>query len=169
MRTVQIKELGRVVTGKTPSTKELKYWNSNDYQFICPPDIKNTRFVFSPAKYVSKEGAMSCKSMMIGPNSILIDCIGADLGNVALSTTTCMTNQQINSISNINFTIALPMYLYYLFSTKKDYFHQIGQNGSTMPIINKTMFENLEIQIHSLPEQHHIVNSMRRLFAYAKA
>ena len=29
----------------------------------------------------------------------------------------------------------------------KKYFHQIGTNGSTMPIINKTMFEEIEVEI----------------------
>lgn len=37
-------------------------------------------------------------------------------------------------------------YTYYLLSTMKKYFHQIGTNGSTMPIINKSMFEEIELE-----------------------
>lgn len=160
MRTYKIKEIGRVVTGKTPSTKKENFYHSHDYQFICPPDIKNPRFIFKCEKYVSKCAFDTCKSIQLKPNSILIDCIGADLGNVSITTSQCITNQQINSITDIKSEIVIPLYLYYYFSTKKDYFHLIGQNGSTMPIINKSMFENIEISVHSLAQQQHIVNTI---------
>ena len=160
MRTIKIKELGKVITGKTPSTKIEEFYDSNDCKFICPPDIKHQRYVISSDKYISDFAFIKPSSIRISKNSILIDCIGADLGNVALSNDWCLTNQQINSITNINESLANPLYLYYLFSTKKSFFHLIGQNGSTMPIINKTMFENIEISIHPLPIQQHIVNTI---------
>ena len=160
MRTYKIKEIGKVITGKTPSTKINEFYNSNDYQFVCPPDIKNQRYVNGVDKYISKSAFLNCKSININKDSILIDCIGADLGNVALSTKQCITNQQINSITQIKTEMVLPLYLYYLFSTKKSYFHLIGQNGSTMPIINKTMFENIDIAIHDYATQQHIVNTI---------
>ena len=163
MRTLKIKDLGRVVTGKTPSTKNEEFYESDDYQFVCPPDIKSTRYINTTDKYISNKGFQSCKSMCINPESILIDCIGADLGNVAISTQKCLTNQQINSITNINRSLALPLYLYYLFSTKKSFFHLIGQNGSTMPIINKSMFENIEVDVHEMLIQQHIVNTTSSL------
>ncbi len=160
MRTYKIKEVGKVITGKTPSTKNELFYNSKDNMFICPPDIKSVRYITNSEKYVSSLAFDSCKSIQIAKNSILIDCIGADLGNVAISTNDSITNQQINTITNINENIALPLYLYYFFSTKKAFFHLIGQNGSTMPIINKSMFENIEINIHDMPLQQHIVNTI---------
>lgn len=167
MRTYKIKELGKVITGKTPSTKNEEFYDSNDYKFICPPDIKNQRFVSNVDKYVSKIAFEKHRSIKIPRNSILIDCIGADLGNVALSSDDCITNQQINSIVDIKSDLASPLYLYYLFSTKKEYFHLIGQNGSTMPIINKSMFENIEISIHPIQIQQHIVNILMTEVSYA--
>lgn len=161
MEKYKIKDIGRVITGKTPSTKENRYYNANDFMFICPADIKNVRLLNKSNKYISLVAFTNFKSIQLNPNTIVIDCIGADLGNVSLTQTKCMTNQQINSITEINTGIAYPMYLYYYFSTKKEYFHLIGQNGSTMPIINKSMFENIEIIIHSLFEQQHIVNIVR--------
>ena len=160
MRTYKIKEVVKVITGKTPSTKNELFYNSKDNMFICPPDIKSVRYITNSEKYVSSLAFDSCKSIQIAKNSILIDCIGADLGNVAISTNDSITNQQINTITNINENIALPLYLYYFFSTKKAFFHLIGQNGSTMPIINKSMFENIEINIHDMPLQQHIVNTI---------
>lgn len=167
MRTFKIKEIGRVITGKTPSTKNEMFYNSNDFQFICPPDIKNTRYVKNTNKYISTDAFKQSRNIQIQSDSIVIDCIGADLGNVALTSLLCITNQQINSITNIDINKALPLYLYYLFSTKKKYFHLIGQNGSTMPIINKSMFEKIEIQIHELNQQQHIVDTVRTEEFYA--
>ena len=43
----------------------------------------------------------------------------------------------------------------------KKYFHQIGGNGSTMPIINKTQFENIEIKVPELIYQNKIVNILK--------
>lgn len=160
MRTYKIKEIGKVITGKTPSTKNELFYNSKDKMFICPPDIKAVRFITESDKKISMYAFNACKSIQIKKNSIMIDCIGADLGNVAISTDECITNQQINTITNIDESIALPLYLYYYFSTKKSFFHLIGQNGSTMPIINKSMFENIEINIHDVQMQHHIINTI---------
>ncbi|WP_420704366.1 restriction endonuclease subunit S [Metamycoplasma hyosynoviae] len=53
MRTYKIKDLGKVITGKTPSTKVNIFWNSNDFPFICPPDIKNNRYISKSIKYIS--------------------------------------------------------------------------------------------------------------------
>ena len=160
MRTYKIKDLGRVVTGKTPSTKNKEFYNQNDFQFVCPPDIKNVRYVCKTVKYISSKAYKANKGLVCNKNSILIDCIGADMGNCAISIQPCLTNQQINSITDINTDVVSPLYLYYLFSTKKDYLQSIGKNGSTMPIINKSMFEALEFSLHNLSMQQHIVNTI---------
>ena len=129
--------------------------------FICPPDIKNIRYINKSNKYISSVAFNDFKSIQLSPNTIVIDCIGADLGNVSLTIQDCITNQQINAITEINTNVVYPLYLYYYFSTMKEYFHLIGQNGSTMPIINKSLFENIQITIHDLIEQQHIVNIVR--------
>lgn len=66
------------------------------------------------------------------------------------------TNQQINTITNIkkNFD---PEYIYYKIKTLRNYFHRIA-DGSTMPIINKSKFENLSLDIPSLKNQKKISN-----------
>ena len=160
MRTYKIKDIGKVVTGKTPPTKIEEYYTKADYMFVCPPDIKNKRYIHYSEKYISHLAFDNFKTIHINVDSIVIDCIGADLGNVSIVGKKCISNQQINAITKINNEIAIPLYLYYYFLNKKDYFHLIGQNGSTMPIINKSLFENIEIYIHSIEEQQHIVNTI---------
>ncbi|MDD7894833.1 restriction endonuclease subunit S [Metamycoplasma hyosynoviae] len=157
MRTYKIKDLGKVITGKTPSTKVNIFWNSNDFPFICPPDIKNNRYISKSIKYISNYALNKFNSIKLKENSIVISCIGY-IGYVSITKKLSISNQQINAITNINRNIVSELYLYYLLLTKKDYFNSIGRNGTTMPIINKTLFENIELSIHSIEQQHHIVN-----------
>ncbi|MBQ8749281.1 MAG: restriction endonuclease subunit S [Clostridia bacterium] len=161
MKIIKIHDIGRTITGTTPSTKEPLNYNSKDIMFIGPSDIKNNRYITDTEKYISTFAFNNLPTRQLSKNSIVIDCIGSDMGNVAITTANCVTNQQINAITNLEDKNVL--YFYYLFSTKKHYFHQIGMNGSTMPIISKSLFDDIEILIHDDNEQQHIVNILGSL------
>ncbi len=66
------------------------------------------------------------------------------MGKVALNKVECVTNQQINSIIPDNKIISAD-YLYYDLLFKYNYLRNIATGGSTMPIINKSRFERIEI------------------------
>lgn len=159
----KLKEIGTVITGCTPKTKNEEYYSKKDYLFIGPSDIKNNKYIRDSEKYVSEKAYDDYKNKFINENSIMIDCIGSDMGNVAISTQKILTNQQINSITNIDETKFNVEYVYYVLSTMKKYFHQIGTNGSTMPIINKTMFEEIEINIPNKKIQDKVVKVLSEL------
>lgn len=150
--------VGRIITGCTPSTKKEDYYSNYGYPFITPAEVKNTRFCRTPARCVSEKAYYDYSKRFINARSVLVDCIGSDMGNACLSTEICLTNQQINTITDIRSEIILPEFLYYQLSTMKEYFHSIGMNGSTMPIISKSLFENIEIDIPDIDFQHHIVD-----------
>ena len=159
----RLKEIGTIITGGTPKTKNAEYYSKKDYLFIGPTDIKECKYVRKSEKYISNEAYKDYKKKFIGKNSIMIDCIGSDMGNVAISVNDVLTNQQINTITNIdekNFNVE---YIYYVLSTMKKYFHQIGTNGSTMPIINKTMFEDIIIDIPDKTIQDKIATILSKL------
>ena len=71
----------------------------------------------------------------------MVGCIGWDMGNVALCTETCATNQQINSVTDIKSGYN-PLYLYYWLRTKKDYLFSIASVTRT-PILSKSTFEEI--------------------------
>lgn len=156
----KIKDFGKIITGTTPSTKNKEYYNESKYMFVGPTDLKGVRLIMSSEKYISECAMNDFSNRQLNKDDIVVDCIGSDMGDVAVITQKCMTNQQINAITNINNNIVLPLYLYYLLSTKKSFFHLIGSNGSTMPIISKSLFENIEFDIHELPIQQHIVDTI---------
>ena len=126
----------RVVTGKTPSTKNEELWNGY-IPFITIPDMHNQVFTIDTERTISKVGAKS----LIPKNSISVSCI-ATVGLVSISTKESQTNQQINSIVLKN-----DYDLYYLFeflSEQESYMKNIA-GGSTTYNINKTTFENIEV------------------------
>jgi type I restriction enzyme S subunit len=126
----------KVVTGKTPSTKNNNYWNG-DIPFITIPDMHNQVFTINTERTITREGAKS----LIPKNSISVSCI-ATVGLVSINNKDSQTNQQINSI-----VIQNDYDLYYLFeflSEQEQYMKSIA-GGSTTYNINKNTFENIVV------------------------
>ncbi|NMP15871.1 restriction endonuclease subunit S [Thalassotalea sp. Y01] len=137
----KIKELGNVITGNTPSTKNDEYWGGN-VDFVTPADIDETPFISNVERNLTQEGAL--KSRKIPKGSILTVCIGSTIGKVAIATEDCCTNQQINSL--IPFPEFDPLYILYLLKFYKSKI--LANTGVTaVPIINKTEFESITLPI----------------------
>lgn len=146
-KNVPIKELGDVVTGKTPPTAHSEYYNG-DYMFISPTELHGGYAITKSQKTITKAGLNSVSSNSIKGTSVLVGCIGWDMGNVGMCFEECATNQQINSITNIK-EICNPYYLYYWLTWKKDYLFSIASVTRT-PILSKGTFEDIEVP---LPER----------------
>jgi type I restriction enzyme S subunit len=149
--TVRVKRLtlgdiGKIVTGRTPKSSEQDYWGY-DTQFITPSDIKTgSKYIATTRRQLSDKGVGAMKSNLIPAKSILVTCIGSDMGKTVVNVSKCITNQQINSII-LNNGIS-PDYMYHLLASKNSYLKALGAaNGSTMPIINKSAFSKIEIDI----------------------
>lgn len=161
---MKLKDIGKIITGKTPSTKQHEYFSEqNDkYLFVTPRDMKdNCKYIKSTERYLTSFVENKFKSQIIEKDSVCISCIGSDMGKVYMVNRPAITNQQINSITNIK-DICNPHYLYYYFSNKKEYLKGIA-GGSTMPILNKSTFENIEVDLldrHIQDKIVKIVNSI---------
>ena len=126
----------KIVTGKTPSTRNEMFWNGK-IPFITIPDMHNQVFITSTERNITECGAKA----IIPKNSILVSCI-ATVGLVSISTEKSQTNQQINSIILEN-----DYDLYFLFeflSEQRNLLKNIA-GGSTTYNINKHTFENIEV------------------------
>ena len=141
---ISMNKIGRIVTGKTPSTKVAKYYGG-DIMFVTPAELHTDFIVEHSVKTITKEGYESIRSNTINGISVMVGCIGWDMGNVALCTQSCATNQQINSITDIKPEYN-PLYLYYWLKTKKDYLFSIASVTRT-PILNKSTFEEILVPI----------------------
>ena len=152
-------DLGRIVTGKTPSKRENGNFG-DEVPFVTPRDLDGSRNIETTERYLSEQGANAVKNSIIPPNSIAVSCIGSDMGKAAIVKKRSVTNQQINSIildGDFDFR-----YVYYVLSTRKQEIRDAA-GGSAQPILNKSHFSQLPILIPPLPEQKaiaHILGSL---------
>ena len=158
---IKLGEIGTIITGKTPSTKNEDNFG-NKYPFITPRDMDGQkRIVDFTERYLSQQGLESVSKQVLDGISICVSCIGSDMGKVILARTKCVTNQQINSITSIKEDYD-PFFIYYSLKPLKEYFHKIA-GGSTMPIINKSKFSQIEILVPPLKEQKAIAHILSTL------
>lgn len=156
MITMKLKEIGKITTGKTPS-KNIKNAFGNYISFLTPKDFNGQRYSNITERSLSIEGVENVYNYIVKGPSVSVTCIGSDMGKTIFNEKDIISNQQINSISEIDSNIN-PMYLYYLLYTKRKQLHFIGSaQGSTMPILNKSDFGNLEFSFPSRKEQDIIV------------
>jgi len=142
----KIGELGSVITGSTPSSKKPQLFGK-ETPFITPSDFKNYgKLILDAKRYLSVQGKEAMKSKLLPPNSVLVTCIGSDMGKLAINRVESVSNQQINSIVPDTNLVSAD-YLYYDLIFKYGYLRNIATGGSTMPIINKSRFQEIEITV----------------------
>ena len=139
-----ISNLGKVVTGKTPSTKNSLFWEG-DIPFITPKDIQKTKHIFDTERNLTFEGMKSVKNCVLPENAICVSCIG-NIGYVSKTTSPAVTNQQINSIivNDANNSD----YVYYLMRSLWQRFKNYEGQSTTLSILNKRQFSEIKILIH---------------------
>jgi len=150
---VRIKDIGTVKTGRTPPTVVASNFG-DEYLFITPSDMDGRKKIYDTERKVSSLGASVLASCQLPANSICVSCIGWQMGKVVMTTQTCFTNQQINTI--IPNDKILPDFLYYSLSTRREEFKTLGSVGTRTPILKKSLFENLGIYLPPLPIQRKI-------------
>lgn len=143
MKKYKLQDLGTIITGKTPSTKQEDNFNGN-IPFVTPEDITNNVYnLKKTGRYITEKGFASIKANTISGKSILVGCIGSDMGNVGFINSECATNQQINSITDIKSDF-VPEYIYYNLCTKKEFFRK-NAGSTTTPLLPKSVFSLLDI------------------------
>jgi type I restriction enzyme S subunit len=162
-RQLTVGDLGAIVTGNTPKAV------SDDAEEVVPlfkPTELDAGYDVRHAKeLMGRKRAQGAR--MLPPLSVLVTCIGATIGKTGLSRTAGATNQQINAII-CNLRIASPQWIYFWFTSP------VGQasivdnaSATTLPIINKSRFSALEVEVPDIEEQQEIVQLIESLFTIA--
>jgi len=153
-KSVKIKEIGKVITGKTPSTTDPRNFGGR-YPFITIPDLKNQRYIEKTERTLSEKGAQSMRNLKLPPKAVVVSCL-ATVGEVGITCRESFTNQQINSVI-CDIDKILPEFLYYCFKYVKP--RLLKYSGSVYTNISKSKFENFEITIpQDLNEQKRIAD-----------
>jgi type I restriction enzyme, S subunit len=154
-----VSKIGEAVTGSTPSTKDAGNLGSS-LPFFKPTDLNAGYYVHEARQHLSEKGAKLAR--LLPERTVLVTCIGATIGKTGLARVACATNQQINALI-VNRQVALPEWAYWCFVSPNGQ-KQIIENASatTLPILNKSRFENLELPVPPLAEQERIVAEVER-------
>lgn len=158
-KTVKIGDLGKIITGKTPSTKVTSYWG-NDVPFVTPRDIQISRYIYMTEKLLSTDGMFSVRSSVLPKNAVCVSCIG-NIGYVSLTLKECVSNQQINSIVVSDENDAC--FAYYLMKSLWGYFKKYEGQSTALSILNKSQFSNIDVNIPPLEIQRKIAGILGAL------
>ena len=155
MEYVEIKKVGKVVTGNTPSKKENKYYDQNYIEFVKPSNFISGKItnIKKGEEYLSYEGMK--KGRVANKGDVLVTCIG-NIGNVGIVEKKVCFNQQINAI-RCNENYINNKYLANVIRYISPLLTHMA-NKAVVPILNKTQLENIKIPIFSMETQEEIAN-----------
>ena len=157
-----ISQVGKAVTGNTPSTARPEFYGGH-IPFFKPGDLDSGYAISEAETKLTEAGAASAR--ILPSHSILVTCIGATIGKTGFSTVAGATNQQINALVP-DAAVVVPQFAYFgiisplLFRLIFD-----KASSTTLPILNKSKFEALAFPLPPLPEQRRIVAKLEELFS----
>ena len=139
----KIKDLGKVICGKTPPTKDKENYGYG-FNFITIPDMHDQVFAFESSKTITDKGAKTLKGKLLPEKTICVSCI-ATPGLTVIIDKPSFTNQQINSI--IPYAEYLTYFLFLNFRTLGSKISIYGGGGSVFENMSKSKFEEILIKI----------------------
>lgn len=157
-----MEELGEVIAGGTPSTKEPEYWGGK-INWISPSDLSrySSKFISRGAKSLSEKGLLNSSAKMMPAGSVHFSS-RAPIGYVVISANPMTTNQGFKSLIPGRGVFNEFVY-YYLKSAKKT--AQDMASGTTFKELSGTVFGQLPVPLPPLNEQKRIVAKIEELFS----
>ena len=156
---IRLGDLGRIVTGKTPPTGNSANFGGST-PFVTPSDMDSRKTISSTERFLTSAGVSVVKSALIPAGSVMVSCIGSDMGKAAIAGCDCVTNQQINSIVvDERFD---HRFVYYNLSSRKAEIQRVA-SGAAQPILNKRSFSDLKISLPTFDKQQEISDILSSL------
>ena len=152
-------EVGQIVTGSTPSTKDESNYSPKEYCFVKPSDLPSQGIAdIEETEYFVSQVGLS-KSRVLPAGSVLVSCIGS-IGKIGILTKEACSNQQINAIIPQDETDS--RFIAYSLYAQRFVLESIA-NAPVVPIINKTDFSKIRIGIPPKSTQLAIVSELDKI------
>ncbi|MGZ3871027.1 MAG: restriction endonuclease subunit S [Bacteriovorax sp.] len=157
-----IGELGIVVSGGTPSTRESKFWNGN-IPWITPADLSGFKgkYISQGKRNITEMGLEYSSAVLLPKNSLLFSS-RAPIGYTVISKNKLATNQGFKNIIPVKSTYIDYLY-YYLLSSKQ--LAESLASGTTFLELSANNFSKIPVPLPPLNEQYRIVNRIEELFS----
>ena len=154
-------DLGEIVGGATPSTKNESYYGG-DIAWITPKDLSTFygRFISRGERNISAEGLKNSSARIMPVHSVLFTS-RAPIGYVAIAENDVCTNQGFKSIVPNAETDYL--FLYYLLVHNRDRIENMG-SGTTFKEVSGAVMKRIEVFVPSdKSEQQRIAETLGAL------
>jgi type I restriction enzyme S subunit len=146
--------IGTAVTGSTPSTSDSELWDGS-FPFATPGDLDHGGHVATTRRGLSEAGRRAARAVPAG--SVLVTCIGATLGKASLAVAPMATNQQINTLIVDDAVAEATFVLAMLSCPRGQRALWEASSSTTLPILNKSRFVNVEVPLPMPDRQRELV------------
>lgn len=149
-----IKDLGKIVTGKTPPKVNNEFYDNGRLPFVSPKDLDwNSYYVYDTQTKVTNKAYDAQKNQRVPKNSVFYTSLSFAIGKVGIASRESLTNQQIHSIvvnEKHNYK-----FVYYLLQQYRPYILCFN-SGIDTPIVPKSVFEKINVVVPDLYVQKKI-------------
>ena len=145
-----LSDLGTIVGGATPSTKDPANYEDGTIPWITPKDLSDFhgRYISRGERLITQKGLDSCSTQMMPAHSVLFSS-RAPIGYIAIASNELCTNQGFKSVVPNKDTDYL--FLYYLLSYNKDAIEHLG-SGTTFKEVSGSTMRNVQVRVPDLLE-----------------
>ena len=141
----KISDIGTVVGGATPSTKNIENYENGTIAWITPKDLStfSGRYIKQGERNITELGLKSCSTQLLPKDTVLFSS-RAPIGYVAIAENEVCTNQGFKSvIPNENID---PLFLFYLLKYNKDTIESMG-SGTTFKEVSGNTMKNIVVRV----------------------
>ena len=144
-RKCRLSDLGTIVGGATPSTRDSSNYEGGTIPWITPKDLSSfkCRYITNGERNITMAGLCSCSTQMLPENTVLFSS-RAPIGYVAMAKNKLCTNQGFKSI--VPFTKTDPLFLYYLMLYNRSRIEKLG-SGTTFKEVSGSTMRNIEVEV----------------------
>ena len=155
----KIKDIGKIISGSTPSTNISEYWNG-EYLWITPAELNDDSFIVNSTNRKLTYLGVKASSLIELPIGTVLLSSRAPIGKVAIVGEKMFCNQGFKNIipnEEVN-----PIYLYYILKEKKEYLNFLGR-GVTFKELSKEIVENISIKIPPIELQNKFAERIEKI------
>lgn len=141
----KISDIGTVVGGATPSTKNPENYEDGKIAWITPKDLSTFtgRYIKRGERNITEVGLRSCSTQLLPQNAVLFSS-RAPIGYVAIAANEVCTNQGFKSVVPNENTD--PLFLFYLLKYNKDKIEGMG-SGTTFKEVSGNTMKNIVVNV----------------------
>lgn len=155
----KIKDIGKIISGSTPSTNIPEYWNG-EYLWITPAELNDDSFIVNSTDRKLTYLGVKASSLIELPIGTVLLSSRAPIGKVAIVGEKMFCNQGFKNIipnEEVN-----PIYLYYILKEKKEYLNFLGR-GVTFKELSKEIVENISIKVPPIELQNKFAERIEKI------